>query len=137
MKRISKRGFTLVEVLVVVIVVSILTSVGVIMTSEASSETKCLEIQSILPQIIRSQASHYLKNNRYFTAGHQELEDYGVDVRDAIYFTYSTIPREGSSFSIRFEATAWAPGGWVLYLHEGDDRWSCDGSLIKRSWLPD
>jgi len=132
----SEKAFTLVELLVVVNIVAVLVGLATIISSEYGSESRCMEIYNVLPQIIRSQSFYYMKNNAYYTADHDELEQHGVDVSETRYFTYSTFPDELSSFSVRADATDWAAGGWVLYHHRGDPMWSCDGVAINRGWLP-
>jgi len=131
------RGFTLVEVLVVVNILAILFGVATIVSGEYGGEARCMEVHQMLPQIIRAQAYYYMTHNAYFAAGHDELESYGVDVTEARYFTYSTFPNEFSSFAVRAEATVWADGGWVVYDQKGEPVWRCDGARIERSWLPD
>jgi prepilin-type N-terminal cleavage/methylation domain-containing protein len=137
MKFVSQKGFTLIELLVVVNLVAILAGGASILLSEYSDEARCLEIYCVFPQIIRSQKFYRMKHYGYYTANHNELRDYGVDVSEVEYFTYSTFPNEPDSFSIRADASAWAAGGWVLYNHMGDPSWSCDGALIKSNWLPE
>jgi prepilin-type N-terminal cleavage/methylation domain-containing protein len=136
MRRGGHKGFTLIEMLIVVNIVAILVGVATIISSEHSGESRCVEICRVLPQIIRSQALHYMNHQRYFAASHDELKDHGVDVSEAGYFSYSTLPSETSGFSVRADANGWAPGGWVVYDHGGDPAWSCDGVMIQRSWLP-
>ncbi len=136
MTKISQKGLTLIELLIVVNILAILAAAGSIVASEYGSESRCMEIYNVLPQIIHSQAFYSMKNNDYYTAGHNELRNYGVDISGATYFTYSTSPNELGLFSVRADATEWAAGGWVLYNHRGDPVWSSDGVLIQRNWLP-
>ncbi|MBW2059814.1 MAG: hypothetical protein JRJ26_20210 [Deltaproteobacteria bacterium] len=137
MKKNLQEGFTLVELLVMVDIIAVLATLATIVSSEYATESRCFEIYNVLPQIIRSQAIYYMKNNKYYGAYHNDLKNHGVDVSETKYFTYSTFPNEFSSYSVRADATEWAPGGWVLYVHRGDPAWSCDGVLIKRDWLPE
>ncbi|NIO06091.1 MAG: prepilin-type N-terminal cleavage/methylation domain-containing protein [Proteobacteria bacterium] len=130
-----EKGLTIIELLIVVNIVAILIGAGTIIASEYGSESRCMEIYSVLPQIIHSQAFHYMKNNAYYAADHNELRNYGVDLSETRYFTYSTIPNGLGLFSVRADATEWAAGGWALYDHRGDPRWSSDGVLIQRHWL--
>ena len=137
MVRNSQVGFTLVEVLVVVNIVAILMGGAKIILSEYGSESKTIEISAVLPQVILSQTLYYMKNNAYYTADHNELKSYGVDVSEVKYFTYSVFLNEFSSYSVRADTTGWAAGGWVLYNYRGDPMWSSDGVRIKRNWLPE
>jgi len=133
----NRRGVTLVELLLVVNIVAILVGVGSVFLSEYGDEAKCTEAFSVFPEIIRSQTFYELKHNGYYAAlDHDELRARGVDLRDVQYFNYSTFPNAFSSFSIRADATGWAPGGWILFDMKGDPVWSCDGVLVKNEWLP-
>jgi len=132
-----EKGLTLVELLVIVNIVAILAGVASVLLSEYGDEARALEAYNVFPQIIRSQRFYYMQHNQYYTADHDQLKDHGVDVSEARYFAYSTFLNESSTFSVRADATEWATGGWILYAHKGDPTWSCDGVLIKRSWLPE
>ncbi|NIS72179.1 MAG: prepilin-type N-terminal cleavage/methylation domain-containing protein [Proteobacteria bacterium] len=133
----SEKGLTLIELLIVVNILGILVSAGTIVVSEYGSESRCMEIYKVLPQIIHSQAFYYMKNNGYYAADHNELRSYGVDLSEVKYFTYRTFVDGSSSFSVRADATEWAAGGSAIYNHRGDPVWSSDGVLIKRNWLPE
>ena len=132
----SEKGLTLLELLIVVNILAILVGAATIVASEYGLESRSMEIYKVLPQVIHSQAFYCMKNNSYYTADHNELEEYGVDLSEVKYFTYSIFPNEFGFFSVRADATEWAAGGWVLYNHRGDPTWSCDGALIQRNWLP-
>jgi prepilin-type N-terminal cleavage/methylation domain-containing protein len=137
MRPCSKRGFTLVELLMAVNIMAVLVGTAVVASSEYSDEARCLETYTVLAQIIRSQKFHYMKHDQYYTANHEELRGHGVDLTEVEHFTYSTLTNEPGAFSVRADARAWAAGGWVLYNHMADPRWDCDGISIKRAWLPD
>jgi prepilin-type N-terminal cleavage/methylation domain-containing protein len=136
MQKNTQRGFSLIELLVVINIVAILVGVASMVYSGRTGEARCLEIYKILPQIIRSQG-FYMQHYKYYSADHNGLERHGVDLSEVSAFTYSTSPNESSSYSVKAEATAWAPGGWVTYNQRGEPRWSCDGVLIQRHWLPE
>jgi prepilin-type N-terminal cleavage/methylation domain-containing protein len=132
-----QKGFTLIELLIVVNIVAILVGVATVLFSEYGGESRCTEIYKIIPQLIRSQALHKIKHNKYFAADHENLKNHGVDVSEVRHFTYSTFPNEISGFSLRADATDWAAGGWVVYMHRGNPTWSCDDAMIRRNWLPE
>jgi len=131
------KGLTLIELLVVVNILAILVGVGSVFYAEFGDEVRCTEIYGVFPQIIRSQGLYATEHNRYYAAlNHDELGAHGVDLSETQYFRYSTFPDELSSFSLKAEATEWAPGGWVLFNMKGTPQWSSDGVLIKSEWLP-
>ena len=136
-KRYRTKGFTLIELLVVVNIVAVLAGIASVVHSERTGEARCMELYTVLPQIMRSQSVHYLQHNQYYLADHDDLGSHGVDLSEAQAFRYSTFLNEFSSYSVRAEATSWAPGGWVVYHQRGEPRWNCDGTVIKRNWLPD
>jgi prepilin-type N-terminal cleavage/methylation domain-containing protein len=134
----KNRGFTLVELLVVVNIVAVLAGLASVIYSEFSNEARCAEVYAFFPQIIQSQGLYAIKHNRYYTAlTHDELRTHGVDLSEAEYFSYSTAENEFSSFSIRADATEWAAGGWIVFNMKGRPQWSSDGVLIKEDWLPE
>jgi prepilin-type N-terminal cleavage/methylation domain-containing protein len=134
--RVTSGGFSLIELIVVVNLVAILAGIGAVTYSGRAEEARCIEIQSILPQIVYSQKFYFIRYKQYYAADHEDLRRRGVDLSDVRYFTYDTFPDKGGAFSVRAEATGWAPGGWVLYKHADDDPWQCDGVVIRRDWLP-
>jgi len=132
----SDKGFTLIELLIVINILAILAGAVSVYVSEYSDEARSLEVYNVFPQIIRSQKFYYMQHGQYYTADHDQLKDHGVDLSEVGYFSYSTFPGELFPFSIRADATEWAPGGWIQYDHQGDPTWCCDGVLMKSSWLP-
>jgi prepilin-type N-terminal cleavage/methylation domain-containing protein len=135
-KRCVQEGFSLIELVVVVNLVAILAGVAAASLSGQTEQARCLEIQSVLPQIVHSQKFYFIRYKQYYAADHEGLSNRGVDLSDVRYFTYETFPDEGGAFSVRAEATGWAAGGWVLYNYGDDDPWQCDGAVILRDWVP-
>jgi prepilin-type N-terminal cleavage/methylation domain-containing protein len=134
----KNKGFTLLELLIVVNIVAILAGFSSVLYLEFGNEARCAEVYGVFPQIIRSQGLHATKYNRYYMAlDHDELRAHGVDLSETQYFTYATFENEFSSFSIKADATDWAAGGWILFNMKGSPQWSSDGVLIKRDWLPE
>jgi prepilin-type N-terminal cleavage/methylation domain-containing protein len=132
-----QKGLTLIELLIVINILAILAGTASIALSEYSDEARALEAYNLFPQIIRSQKFYVMKNDRYYSANHNELRDYGVDVSGVEYFTYSTFPDELGTFSIRADAGSWAAGGWVQFDQMAEPQWRSDGFLIKQNWLPE
>ncbi len=135
MKQNLRKGFTLVEIVVVMTVVCILAGIGSSTLLGHNDEARCTEIYSILPQIIQSEELFFLEYNRYYAADQENLRNHCVDVSGVEHFSYSTLLNDDSSYSVRAEATGWGQGGWALYSRK-DDQWDCDGVVIKRRWLP-
>ena len=86
----SQKGFTLIELMIVVNILAILIGAASVALSEYSYESRCLEVYNVFAQIIRSQAFHFMQYNQYYAANPNELKTHGVDLSEAVYFTYST-----------------------------------------------
>ncbi len=132
----SQKGFTLIELMIVVNILAILIGAASVALSEYSYESRCLEVYNVFAQIIRSQAFHFMQHNQYYVANPSELKSHGVDLSEAVYFTYSTFIDENSTFCVRAEAKGWGSSGWILYKHKDNVPWQCDGVVIQRNWLP-
>jgi prepilin-type N-terminal cleavage/methylation domain-containing protein len=134
----NTKGFTLIEILIVVNIVAILAGLASVLYVEFGNEARCAEVYGVFPRIIRSQGLYATQYNRYYTAlDHDAFRVRGVNLSETQYFTYSTFENEFSSFSIKADATDWAAGGWILYNMKGSPQWDSDGVMIKRDWLPE
>jgi len=91
MHRRNERGFTLIELMVVVVIVGILSAVAIPKFSAMISKAKTSEAKQILNQIITLEVSYYYKNSAY-------VEFDNADV-PSIDFSLPTNPR----FDYKFE----------------------------------
>jgi hypothetical protein len=122
--------------MIVVNILAILIVAASVALSEYSYESRCLEVYNVFAQIIRSQAFHLMQYNQYYVANPNELKGHGVDLSEAVYFTYSTFIDENSIFCVRADTKGWGSGGWILYKHKDNVPWQCDEVVIQRNWLP-
>ena len=65
MFRRSEKGFTLIELMIVVVIVGILASIAIPKFSAMISKAKSTEAKSILNQIISLEVSYYYSNSAY------------------------------------------------------------------------
>ena len=65
MFRRSEKGFTLVELMIVVVIIGILASIAIPKFSSLISKTKVTEAKNILSQIINLEKTYYLTNSTY------------------------------------------------------------------------
>jgi len=65
MFRRSEKGFTLVELMIVVVIIGILASIAIPKFSSLIGKTKATEAKTILGQIVTGEKTYYFTNNAY------------------------------------------------------------------------
>ena len=90
MFRRGEKGFTLVELMIVVVIIGILASIAIPKFSSLIGKTKTTEAKTILGQIIQGEKTYYFTNNTYipFAAGESCFE-IGFEQPEQARFTYS------------------------------------------------
>ena len=100
MFRRSEKGFTLVELMIVVVIIGILASIAIPKFSSLISKTKVTEAKTMLRQIVNLEKTYYLANSVYV-----EFAD-GVDA-NAIGFTQPDVTTR--RFEYKFDIIGAAP----------------------------
>ena len=86
-----KRGFTLLELIIVIIVIGILASIALPKYGRVAERTRVAEAKSMLSAIRNAQYRYYIQYSMYATR--DNIDSLDIEVIDGKYFNF-TIPNE-------------------------------------------
>ena len=134
-----QKGFTITELMVVVIILGILVSIAIPLYIHYTKMSKVREAMSIIKAIITSQKVEKIRTNKYYGATGDSAPTIflrkGVDLRDSIHFTYETV---GNDDAFTVTATAVAQSGitGTLFYDSATNTWSSTGDITLESrWI--
>jgi len=113
----SSKGFTIVELLVVVAIIGILSAIGVLSYNGYVSASKKTAAENTIQQIALAQTEYYSNNGEYFISGAGDTctatGDTSSDIEDALFASENMIADDidfeicvfgtGATFTIRGE----------------------------------
>ena len=133
----NSKGFTLVELMVVVIIVLVLAGIAVPVYMHYIQEGKKSEAYAVMDSVISGALVYFQKNNTYAGAGFDDFlaQD---DVDNATYFTYALSNQSATSFTITATVNgSWGPNGaTITYAHTGANAGNGDAGTgtFSESW---
>lgn len=88
MRLFRKKGFTLLELMIVVIIIGILATLAIPRFIKATDRAKYAEAKSILGTIRSAQMRYYLEQNNNYYASGGNITGLDIEVPTSTYFTY-------------------------------------------------
>ena len=142
-RMVDNKGFTMVELMVVIIIVGILAAIAVPLYTGYVERARVTEATSIMGAIITSQKVEKQRTTRFYDAGDiPTFKSKGIDISDTEFFDYSTTADPlTDSFTVRADTVVGKFGpdpGWITYTKNPDvvGVWDADGTVILPDMLP-
>ena len=130
-----RNGFTLVELLVVIVIVGTLVSIAVPLYLHYSETAKVREGLGMMKAIMTSQKLERIKTSSFYTSTGDTASAIflkkGIDVRDSVYFIYETIG-DANKFTVIAAATAESDMTGTISYDSATKTWSCTGDIIEK-----
>jgi type IV pilus assembly protein PilE len=93
----SKKGFTLIELMIVVVIIGILAAIAVPKFNAVSKHAKEAEAGPVLKQLHTLQERHQQKSGEYATDG-ADLEGSAVNLANGKYYEFKLGAADGTSY---------------------------------------
>ncbi|MCX5669035.1 MAG: prepilin-type N-terminal cleavage/methylation domain-containing protein [Candidatus Omnitrophica bacterium] len=106
-----RKGFTLVELLIVIIIVGILASVGISQYTKVIEKGRAAEARMILGNLRAAEVAEYNENGAYLASGSLSVGAPADCAQTTHYFSYSCAPANGTCTATRCGTGTGKPPG--------------------------
>ncbi|MBD3368114.1 MAG: prepilin-type N-terminal cleavage/methylation domain-containing protein [Candidatus Eisenbacteria bacterium] len=134
----NQKGFTLVELMVVVIIVLVLAGIAVPVYMHYIQEGKKSEAYAVIDSVTSGALVYFQKNNTYAGA---DFDDFLAqdDVDNATYFSYALSDQDANGFTVTATVNGtWGPeGATIVWTQAGANAQNGDagtGSFSESGW---
>jgi prepilin-type N-terminal cleavage/methylation domain-containing protein len=135
----NHTGFTLVELIIVIVIVGTLVSIAVPLYSHYTDTAKVREGLGMIKAVRTSQKLERIKTSKYYSAMGASASTVflqkGIDVRESIHFTYETAG-DADKFTLTATTTPESGMTGTLSYDSATKTWSCTGDILEKM-LPD
>ena len=140
MKRLrDSTGFTLVELIIVIVIVGTLVAIAVPLYSHYTETAKVREAVGMIKAIRTSQKLESVKTSKYYTATGGAASSIflqkGIDLGDSVHFTFETIG-DANQFTATGTATAESDMTGTISYDSATKTWTSTGDILEKM-LPD
>ncbi len=129
----ADKGFTLIELMVVVAIVGLLAAIAVFMYSRTVSQARTVEVRQVFTEMANKQERYHNENNEYLSTGTDEADMWPAFPTKDLPDTIDPLPLTWEDLSLNFGKTEL----WCQYVVIAGVAGSTADGAIGATLIPD